>query len=389
MSMRPQSHDIIRTWAFYSILRAEQIEESIPWKDIMIHGFIMAPDGTPMHSSIGNVIDPIPILKNYGADALRYYAATCSLGIDHAFREKDVIRGKKLCNKVFNLGQFVSRFFDDVPKGQPELRVSDRWIISRFTKVLETVDSCLGQYQFDKAMREVEGFIWHEFADNYVEMVKARNDPAVKYTLYNVFLGSIKMLAPFMPHVTEDVYQEHFKAIDGCRSLHLTAWPEPMFKDDDAEAAGEVLKNVLAEIRAWKGEKKIPLNAELDLLELVGSEAKALECAKADIMETTKARKVEIAPEAELTEEVVGIKPMHSKLGPAFKAQAKGIVSAIAAMDPKEAAARLSEGPLELDVDGEKVSVGPEYFEVEKRLMLDGKAVDTIQVGGILILIEV
>ncbi|MBR4217148.1 MAG: class I tRNA ligase family protein, partial [Candidatus Methanomethylophilaceae archaeon] len=389
MSMRPQSHDIIRTWAFYSILRAEQIEESIPWKDIMIHGFIMAPDGTPMHSSIGNVIDPIPILKNYGADALRYYAATCSLGIDHAFREKDVIRGKKLCNKVFNLGQFVSRFFDDVPKEQPELRTSDRWIISKYTKVLETVDSCLGQYQFDKAMREVEGFIWHEFADNYVEMVKARNDPAVKYTLYNVFLGSIKMLAPFMPHVTEDVYQEHFKAIDGCRSLHLTAWPEPMFTDDEAEAAGEVLKNVLAEVRAWKGEKKIPLNAELTLMELVGADAKFLECAKADIMETTKAKEVKIAPEAKLTEDVTGIKPVHSKLGPAFKAQAKGIVSAIAAMDPKEAAAQLANGSVELEVGGEKVSVGSEFFEVEKRLMLDGKAVDTIQVGGILVLIEV
>ncbi len=389
MSMRPQSHDIIRTWAFYSILRAEQIEESIPWKDIMIHGFIMAPDGTPMHSSIGNVIDPIPILKNYGADALRYYAATCSLGIDHAFREKDVIRGKKLCNKVFNLGQFVSRFFDDVPKEQPELRPSDRWILSKYTKVLETVDSCLGQYQFDKAMREVEGFIWHEFADNYVEMVKARNDPAVKYTLYNVFLGSIKMLAPFMPHVTEDVYQEHFKAIDGCRSLHLTAWPEPMFTDDEAEAAGEVLKNVLAEVRAWKGEKKIPLNAELTLMELVGADAKFLECAKADIMETTKAKEVKIAPEAKLTEDVTGIKPVHSKLGPAFKAQAKGIVSAIAAMDPKEAAAQLANGSVELEVGGEKVSVGSEFFEVEKRLMLDGKAVDTIQVGGILVLIEV
>jgi valyl-tRNA synthetase len=349
----------------------------------------MAPDGTPMPSSIGNVIDPIPILKNYGADALRYYAATCSLGIDHAFREKDVIRGKKLCNKVFNLGQFVSRFFDDVPKEQPELRTSDRWIISKYTKVLETVDSCLGQYQFDKAMREVEGFIWHEFADNYVEMVKARNDPAVKYTLYNVFLGSIKMLAPFMPHVTEDVYQEHFKAIDGCRSLHLTAWPEPMFTDDEAEAAGEVLKNVLAEVRAWKGEKKIPLNAELTLMELVGADAKILECAKADIMETTKAKEVKIAPEAKLTEDVTGIKPVHSKLGPAFKVQAKGIVSAIAAMDPKEAAVQLANGSVELDVGGEKVSVGSEFFEVEKRLMLDGKAVDTIQVGGILVLIEV
>ncbi|MBR7006769.1 MAG: class I tRNA ligase family protein, partial [Candidatus Methanomethylophilaceae archaeon] len=389
MSMRPQSHDIIRTWAFYSILRAEQIEESIPWKDIMIHGFIMAPDGTPMHSSIGNVIDPIPILKNYGADALRYYAATCSLGIDHAFREKDVIRGRKLCNKVFNLGQFVRRFLDGVPESMPELRTSDRWIISKFSKVLESVTDSLYQYQFDKAMREVEGFIWHEFADNYVEMVKARNDPAVKYTLYNVFLGCIKMLAPFMPHVTEDVYQEHFKAIDGCRSVHLTSWPKPIFTDDDAEASGEVLKSVLAEIRAWKGERKIPLNAELSMIEFVGPEARALECAKDDIRETTKAKAVEIAPEATLTEDVVGIKPVHSKLGPAFKAQAKAIVSAAAAMDPAKAAEELSKGPLAFVIDGERVEVGPEYFEVEKRLLLDGKAVDTIQVGGILILIEI
>ena len=388
MSMRPQSHDIIRTWAFYSILRAEQIDESIPWKDIMIHGFIMAPDGTPMHSSIGNVIDPIPILQNYGADALRYYAASCSLGIDHAFREKDVIRGRKLCNKVFNLGQFVSRFFKDVPAQCDDLRVSDRWIISRFTRTLETVSESFMQYQFDKAMKEVESFIWHDFADNYVEMVKARSDDAVRYTLYNVFLGAIKMLAPFMPHVTEDVFQEHFKAIDGTRSIHLTAWPAPMFVDEEAERSGEVLRDVLAEIRAWKGEKKIPLNAELAMIELVGADAAVLESAKADIQETTKAREIAIEPEATLTEEIVGIKPVHAKLGPAFKAQAKAIVSAVAAMDPSEASAALANGAIEIDVDGEKVSVGAEFFEQEKRLMLDGKAVETIQIGNILVLIE-
>jgi len=112
MSLRPQSHDIIRSWAFYSVLRAEQIADSRPWNDIMIHGFIMAPDGTPMHTSAGNVIDPMPILEKYGADALRYYAASCSLGTDHAFREETVVRGKKICIKVYNLGQFVSRYFE-------------------------------------------------------------------------------------------------------------------------------------------------------------------------------------------------------------------------------------------------------------------------------------
>ena len=388
MSMRPQSHDIIRTWAFYSILRSEQLEQSKPWDDVMIHGFIMAPDGTPMHSSIGNVIDPIPILENYGADALRYYAATCSLGIDHAFREKDVIRGKKLSIKVFNIGQFVSRFIKDVPKTCDSLRTADKWIISKFSKVVKAVTEYLDVYQFDKAMKEVEGFIWHEFADNYVEMVKARSDDAVRYTLYNVFLGCIKMLAIFQPHITEDVYQEHFKAIDGNKSIHLTAWPEPIFIDEDAEVEGDALSKVLAEIRAWKSERKIPLNAELSMIEFVGAEAKLLETSKADISETTKAKEVIIAPEADLTEEVVAIKPLHKVLGPAFKAEAKAIVAAVAAMDVADAAKMLQAGAIEVEIDGNKISVGAEYFETEKRLMLDGKAVETIQVGNILVLVE-
>ena len=146
MSMRPQSHDIIRTWAFYSILRAEQIEECIPWKDIMIHGFIMAPDGTPMHSSIGNVIDPIPILEKYGADALRYFAANCSLGIDHAFREKDVVRGKKIAIKVYNLGQFVSRYFEKLtaaPARPADLRTADKWIIGKLAETIKNTGDCL------------------------------------------------------------------------------------------------------------------------------------------------------------------------------------------------------------------------------------------------------
>lgn len=105
-------------------------------------------------------------------------------------------------------------------------------------------------------------------------------------------------------------------------------------------------------------------------------------------METTKAKELRIAPEAKLTEEVVGVKPVHAKLGPAFKAQAKAIVAGINAMSVADVAAQLANGAVEIDVDGEKVSVGAEFFELDKRLMLDGKAVQTIQVGNVLILIE-
>ena len=389
MSMRPQSHDIIRTWAFYSILRSEQIEESVPWNDIMIHGFIMAPDGTPMHSSIGNVIDPIPILETYGADALRYYAATCSLGIDHAFREKDVVRGRKLCNKVYNLGQFAARHIGNAPTEMPaDLHVSDRWILTKYSRTVETVTECFENYQFDRAMRAVESFLWHDLADNDVEMVKGRVDESAEYVIYTVLLGGLKMLAPFMPHVTEEVYQSLFREREGAKSIHLTSWPEPVLFDGEAEAEGELLKDVLAAVRAWKSEKKVPLNAPLGLLEIVGAGAAVLQNTLGDIAETTKAAEVRVAPEAKLTEEVVGVKPVHSKLGPAFKAKAKAVVAAVSAMEPAAVAEALSEGPLRIDADGESVEVGPEYFELEKRLMLDGRAVETLQVGDVLVVIE-
>ena len=387
MSMRPQSHDIIRTWAFYSILRSEQIERSRPWDDIMIHGFIMAPDGTPMHSSVGNVIDPIPILENHGADALRYFAASCSLGTDHAFREPDVVRGKKLSNKIFNIGQFVGRFFDGRPAETGELRESDKWIISRYSQTAEAATAYLDEYQFDKALKEVEGFIWHDLADNYIEMVKMRKDPAVRYTLYNVFLGSIKMMAPLMPHVTEDVYQEHFAAYEGAKSIHVTPWPSPMFIDEEAVRIGGAITEITSAIRAWKSEKKMPLNAELSMVEIIG--APSLEKGSADIMETAKIRELIFSEKAELKEELAAVKPIHSKLGPAFKGQAKSIVSAISALSPEDVLRMMTPAGLELDIGGEKVTVAPEFLETEKRLTLGGKAVETIQLGSTLIVLEI
>ena len=386
MSMRPQSHDIIRTWAFYTILRSEQIASSIPWKDVMIHGFIMAPDGTPMHSSVGNVIDPIPIINEFGADALRYYACNCSMGIDHAFREKDVIRGRKLCNKIFNLGQFAGPRFTSKPEMPSKLRISDKWILSRYSDVVNSVTQYFNSYQFDKAMRDAENFIWHELADHYIEMVKSRKDDAARYTLYTVLLGSIKMIAPFMPHITEDVYQEHFLKHEKVKSIHLSTWPEKVLTDKEAEATGDVLKDVIAAIRGWKSEKKMPLNAELNLVEMIGGPL--LNDARDDIIETIKAKCLEIVETADITEEVVSVKPVHSKLGPAFKGLAKSIVTEISKMEPAKVAAALNAGGVKMTVDDQDVLLTSEFLELEKRLMLNGKQVETIQVGGILIAIE-
>ncbi len=389
MSMRSQSHDIIRTWAFYTILRSEQMTGDRPWDDVMINGFIMSPDGTPMHSSIGNVIDPVPILEKYGADALRYYAATCSLGIDHAFRQPDVVRGGRFCNKVFNLGLFVSRFLKTKPPETCDsLRVSDKWILSKYSRVVGEAGAFYEKYQFDRALKILESFIWHEFADHYVEMVKGRDDEAVGYTLYNVFLGSLKMIAPLFPHVTEELYQRIFREFEEVKSIHLSSWPESILNDEEAESTGELLKEVVASVRTWKSSKRIPLNSEIPSLELVGKNAVLLKDAVDDISETTKAVDIIIAESAEIKEEVVGVKPVHAKLGPMFKASAKGIVSALSEMDPKSVAKQIESGTVIIEAD-ETYELGPEFFEVETRPTLDGVAVETLHVGGILIVLGV
>jgi valyl-tRNA synthetase len=390
MSLRPQSHDIIRTWAFYTILREYLLTDEIPWKHIMIHGFIMAPDGTPMHTSLGNVIDPMPLIETYGTDALRYYACTCTLGEDHAFRERDVVHGKKLCTKIWNLGKLIEMTVTERPE-KVQLKPIDRWILSRYTKVLATVTEHLDHYNFDKAMREVENFAWKEFADHYVEMTKYRTrgpDKSVRYTLYTIYLGILKMMAPMLPHMTEDAYQP-FAAMDGSKSIHISEWPEPERVDEDAELKGELTKDIIAAVRTWKAEKKFPLNKELLTVEIVGKGALLLKGYEQDIAMTVRAENLEVLEKAQLQECPVQVKPIHAKIGPLFKNQAREVVAQIASLDPETAMNKLAKDGFEVVLDdGRTVLITSDLVEVVCELRFKGKAVDTIQVGDLLVVIE-
>jgi valyl-tRNA synthetase len=392
MSMRPQSHDIIRTWAFYTMLREHLITGVKPWNDIMIHGFIMAPDGTPMHTSLGNVIDPMPILEIYGADALRYYACTCALGEDNAFREKDVVHGKKLCTKMWNLGKFVESVVKTKPK-QEGLHVPDKWILSRFSRTVENATAFMENYQFDRAMKEVESFAWHEFADHYVEMVKHRvrdpKDEGVRYTLYIIYLGIIKMMAPMLPHVTEDAYQSGFATMDGAKSIHISKWPGPEQVDVEMEIRGETVKDVISALRSWKSDRKMALNAEISSVELIGQNAMKLKGCERDISETVKAKSLSIESSGDLEERIVALKPILSKIGPLYKANGKELIDRIKAMDPEQFGKLVLEGSAEIALsNGTEINVTQEIVEVQKSMALHGKMVETVQVGEVLIVIE-
>jgi len=392
MSLRPQAQDIIRTWAYYTILREHLLVDEKPWNDIMIGAYILSPDGTPMHASKGNVVDPLELLDEYGSDSVRYWSAMCGLGEDSPVRFKDLRRGQKLATKLWNVERFIAGSIGEAPvKDDATLGLMDRWILTRWARTLQNVSGYFDEYAYDKAVKELEQFIWHELADHYIELVKHRvkaGDEGARYALYTVGLGVAKAIAPVMPHIAEDIYQQHFRAREGVKSVHVAPWPEPPTMDGDAERAGELAKDIVATVRSWKSAQGMALSAELGMLEVAkGDWTGMIEAAREDIVKTLKVREFGFVDPAELTEKAVALKPVHSKLGPTFKQKARVITQLLAEMEPEDGKAQLDAGAIKLDVDGEEVALGPEFVEVKTALVFHGKEVDSLKAGDVDLLV--
>ena len=389
MTVRTQSHDIIRTWAYYTILREMLLIGERPWEEVMIHGFIMAPDGRPMHASSGNVIDPMPILEKYGGDAMRYYASTCALGMDHAFKEQELVRGTRLATKTWNVMRLVGSACKTKPSRPDNIRPMDLWILSRFGELVRQVERCNDEYQFDRSMAMLQDFLWHEFADHYIELVKHRaysdNDDGARYALYTVGLGLLKMISVFLPHVAEDGYQAVFKAHEKSISVHASEWPTAPDRDEQAERKGESVKEVVASVRAWKSSKGMSLNTQISRVEIVGPEAdKLVAGSEDDIKETLKSRELETRKTVSLEESIGRIRPVHSRLGPTFRKDAKEIAERLSSAS----GADIGPSGMEIKmVDGRTITVAPEFFEVEKKITSDKGALEHISAGGLSILV--
>ena len=340
MSVRPQAHDIIRTWAFYTILRCNLLTGEKPFENIMMGGFILSEDGTPMHASLGNVIDPLKVINEYGTDAFRCYAASCSLGEDNAFREKDVIRGKKLLRKLWNVIQFISQNIPkDIRPSQPlELTILDSWIITKFSKMVEQVTDQLDVFDYSQAMKQIEYFLWHEFADHYIEMVKAyiykkEMKESYQFTLYMIGLGLLKLFAPFYPHITEELYVQIFKNAETVTSIHIAPWPESISINEEDESIGELTKSYIAKVRSFKSNHGIPLNAPLQCIATYADDDDITKLEKQQfvINETLKLPDDHefIKGKPDVKECVTGITPNFSKIGPEFKDISKSIIQFI------------------------------------------------------------
>lgn len=305
MSLRPQGQDIIRTWAYYSLLRGNQLTGKNPWREVMVDGNIMAPDGRPMHASWGNVVDPEMLINKYGADSFRYFTAMCSLGEDTAFRERDLVRGQRFVNKIYNLINFLS-FYKGKATLEGKMRPADHWIIRELNATIEQTDEAMSKYQFDRAIRTLEDFIWHKVADNYVEIIKHRIEVKRTYeTIYNVLLSSLIMVSPIFPFIAEDSYQRCFRDMEGKTSIFEYLFPSAMeFSDEEAGIGGKTIEAVSL-MRDLKVKAKISLSDSLSEALVFSSSPIALD--DEDLKGTLRAERLSFRQEM-IDEKIEGIK---------------------------------------------------------------------------------
>ncbi|MBN2566980.1 valine--tRNA ligase [Candidatus Woesearchaeota archaeon] len=307
MSMRPQAHDIITFWLFNTVVKSRLHNGVNPWKDCVISGHALDPRGKKMSKSKGNVVEPQKVMDEYGADCLRFWAASSKLGEDLPFMEKDLVTGRKFITKLWNASRFALMHLGGYAGARPKrLAPIDAWLLSRLHRLIKGATESFERYEYARTRLETEKFFWQVFCDNYLEFVKERlyNSEAfgpdevlsAKYTLYQANLAIIKLMAPIMPHITEAVFQLYYAKHENEKSIHLSQWPayDAKLVDEKAEKAGDLAVVIVGAVRRHKSENALSLKTELAMItvECTKQEEALLSGIEKDLLGVTKARRI-------------------------------------------------------------------------------------------------
>jgi valyl-tRNA synthetase len=334
MDLRPQAHEIIRTWLFYTVLRSQVLHGALPWRHAAISGWILDPDRKKMSKSVGNVVTPTDLLHEYGTDAVRYWAASARLGVDTAFDVAQLKIGRRLAIKILNATRFVLGF-DQGDPDQPVSEPLDLAMLDRLADLVRRCTAALDDYDHALALDLAEQFFWL-FCDDYLELVKPRayaadRDPAAAgsaVTALRLALSVLlRLLAPALPFVTEEAWSWWCEG-----SIHRAPWPDPDLITQacrvGAEGPGSVSRSgaialewrqvdstsldaassAIAAIRKAKSEMRLGMRAPVSRLAVTGPgrSLDALRPVLADVMAAGHAADVDLrtVDDAEMRYEV-------------------------------------------------------------------------------------
>jgi valyl-tRNA synthetase len=281
MSMRPQAHDIIRTWAFDTIVKSWMHHDTAPWKDIVISGHVLSDKKEKLSKKEGNAMEPEQLLLKYPADAIRYWTARAKLGQDSMFSEEQLGIGQKLITKLWNAFKFAQPHLESFtsPDTTPEnLGAVNQWLLHTLSTCFEKYQHYFEQHEFGLALDAVEQFFWNDFCDNYVELVKnqlfnpheytEQNVYATRWTLYHAGLRILQLYAPYLPHITETIYQELYLTHEKSSSIHQTRYAhiQTSYVFKDQARLMNVIITIVAQVRKLKTERQLSLKTPLALL---------------------------------------------------------------------------------------------------------------------------
>ncbi len=299
--LRPQAHEIIRSWAFYTIVKAHLHENTIPWKNLMISGWCLAADKTKMSKSKNNVITPTDLITEKGSDIVRYWASTSHLGVDTAYSEELFKIGQKLLTKLFNAAKFASMNFElltknpttiiDEIKNKKIFCGADLWILSKLDLTIKRADLEFEKFEYAKAREAAEEFFWVDFCDNYLEIIKVRaygvkgekfaninlsdeqkaeierSQLSAIYTLFFCLKNILKLFAPFIPHISEEIYNQFFAAdFAKTGSIHARGtWPDinQGFFASEFHDLGQAALKLIFEVRKFKSDNNLSMKTPI------------------------------------------------------------------------------------------------------------------------------
>jgi valyl-tRNA synthetase len=281
MTFRPQAHDIIRTWAFYTIVKAWMHLGTIPWKQIVISGHVLSDTKEKLSKSKDNArTSPQALIDTYSADVLRYWTATGTLGTDTAFSETQLKIGQRLITKLWNACRFIEQQVTTPVTKPTHFDPLNSWLLTRLSATKQKYHAAFSTYDHSGALDAVERFLWHDFCDNYLELIKDQFFKPERYTqeiidttkwcLSYAGFQMLQLFAPFIPFVTEKIYQELYKAQYNTPSLHATVFDDFTYTNTpDSELIAHILE-VTAQIRMLKTQKQASLKQPIAVLNIQG-----------------------------------------------------------------------------------------------------------------------